>query len=162
MPWTSTTTRATGYKVTAAVWNAEHVDNMTFLERVDFAQITSNVSITATTEGTAQTIITLGAQTLEAVPHRLEFFAARMLAGVAAMRITVFDGSTSQGLLLSMDANALAYGTNTYKWTPTAASHTMSIRAWNGAAATGTISAGTGGTGVTFLPATLALYREPT
>ena len=32
MAWTSTTTRATGYKVTAAVWNAEIVNNMTCLE----------------------------------------------------------------------------------------------------------------------------------
>ena len=75
MAWTSTTTRASGFLVTAAVWNSEHVDNMTFLEEVGYAQITSDVTVTATTEATANSVVSLGAITYEAVPHMIEFSA---------------------------------------------------------------------------------------
>ena len=32
MPWTTATTRSSGFAVTAAVWNAEHVDNMRLVD----------------------------------------------------------------------------------------------------------------------------------
>jgi hypothetical protein len=163
MPWTGTTTRSTGFLVTAAVWNSELVDNMTFLEEVNYTEFTSNVSITATTEGTANQVVTSGAISYENVPHLIEFWCPAVTAGVAALRLGVFDGTTQVGLFTNSAANetSRAYK-GEHRLIPTAASHTYNVRGYNASAATGTVAAGAGGTGVTLLPGFIRVTRIPT
>jgi hypothetical protein len=169
MPWTSTTTRATGYLVTAAVWNSEHVDNMTFLEEVGYAQITSDVTVTATSEATATAVVSLAAITYEAVPHMIEFFApdARPNTGAAGQNITfaLFDSTTAVIGVWGRIATPAASGNLVpvhlgYRFTPTAASHTYNVKCWV-SVTSGLVQAGAGGS-ATHGPAWLRITRIPT
>ena len=167
MPWTSTTTRATGFKVTAAVWNDEHVNNMTYLEEVGYAQITASVTPTATTEATANAVVSLGAITYEAVPHMVEFYSPSVRPDNAAanrtMSIILADAGTSVGIL-AVQSTPAANNANTalhcmYQLTPTAASHTYGIEAFVNAG-TGNIAAGAGGAAAS-VPAFIRITRVP-
>ena len=74
----------------------------------------------------------------------------------------LFDGSTSLGLVASLDGSGSAIaGTFSHRLTPPQASHTYQIKAWNSAAAMATIGAGTGGTGPTLLPGLIRVTRVP-
>src|SRR5687767_14575300 len=94
MAWTSAVTRATGYGVTAAVWNSEHVDNMNFLKRVGITAVSSPVNLNTTTVGTAVQIASLGAITYENVPHKIAFWAPRIGSAAVICNIIIRDGTT--------------------------------------------------------------------
>jgi hypothetical protein len=168
MPWTTAVTRSSGFSVTAAVWNSEHVDNMNFLKEVGYTQFTSAVSVTATTDATADTVVSSGAITYEAVPHLIEFFvrAARPDSGAAGrnLNIALYDSTTSLGLIGLVQTPAAAtmwvpvYAMR--RLTPTAASHTYIVKAWVNAG-TGNIDAGAGGAGVG-MPGFIRITRVPT
>jgi hypothetical protein len=165
MPWTTPTTRASGYKVTAANWN-ELVNDLAFLAEVAYVEFTADVSITATTVGTANQIVSAGAVTLEAVPHMIEFFCARYIPPAVATHVILRDGTTVLGTLTDVLASS-DHGEKhlARRLTPTAASHTYNVAAWNGAAGTGTMKAGTGGAagdGTTYLPGFIRVTRLPT
>jgi hypothetical protein len=167
MPWTATTTRASGFLVTAAVWNNEHVNNMQFLEEVNHTAFTSPVSITATTAATAQTVVSSGAITYEAVPHMIEFYTpAAQPPSVSGARITfeLYDSSTditSLGYVQVPAAAAMLVATTIlFRVTPTAASHTYIVKAFT-STGTSTVHAGAGGANV--LPAGFVrIVRVPT
>jgi hypothetical protein len=168
MPWTTATTRSTGFLVTAAVWNSEHVDNMNFLKEVNYTQFTADVSITATTDATAQTVVSSGAITYENVPHLIEFFSPWVIPDAGAIGrqliLNLYDGSTDLGRIGQVRTPAAQNSAFTCKLerrlTPTAASHTYIIKAWV-SAGTGTVSAGAGGT-ATPLPGFIRVTRVPT
>lgn len=147
MPWTTTTTRSTGFTMTAAVWNAEVVSNMQYLQRVGYTAFTADVNATATTVGTANQIVTAGAITFEAVPHRIEFQLPRIDVGTASVNVIIRDGSTVLGTLANIPANATVAPAPfaAFYVTPTAASHTYNVAAWVASASTTTFRAGTGG-----------------
>jgi hypothetical protein len=164
MPWVNPSTRATDYKVTAANWN-QIVNDLLYLVQVAYVEFTADVSITATTVGTANQIVSAGAVTYEAVPHKIEFFSPRWTAGAAACNLILRDGTTVLGTLTQFVASQNhpdPYEQTTI--TPTAASHTYNVAAWNASATTSTMRAGAGGTAgdaTTFLPGFLRITRIP-
>lgn len=163
MPWTSATTRATGYTVTAAVWNSEIVDNVNYLEEVAYTQFTANVTVSVTSEATATSVVSAGAITYEAVPHMIEFFAPSLDSNGDTLHIILQDGSTVLGDLYQGAGSGAAdtVGTLQRRITPTAASHTYQVKAWI-SAGSGTIHAGAGGTGATRFPGFIRIYKVPT
>jgi len=66
-------------------------------------------SIGAGSSGRA--VVSASAFTAEPVPHLLEFYAPRIAVGVSAFRLALFDGSTSLGLIASLDAGTSTAGT---------------------------------------------------
>jgi hypothetical protein len=168
MAWTTAVTRASGYGVTAAVWNSEHVDNMNYLKEVGYSQVTSDVTVTATSEATATAVVALGAITYEAVPHMIEFSApdARPNTGAAGQNITfaLFDSTTAVVGVWGRIATPAASGNLLpvrlgYRFTPTAASHTYNVKCWV-SVTSGLVQAGAGGS-ATHGPAWLRIVRIP-
>jgi len=165
MPWTHISTHATGYLYTAAdlnnAWN-----NLTFMEEIGYVSFTSDVSITATTAGTANQVVSLGAITYENVPTLIEFQAARYTAPAQQTWVLLRDGTTILGTLTNIASNDNEGGLYRFhRLTPTAASHTYNIAMYLGGAATGTVKAGTGGAagdGTTYMPGFIRATRLPT
>lgn len=170
MPWTSTVTRATGYGVTAAVWNSEHVDNLQFIREIGYAETTSDLSVTATTEATAQQLVSLGAITYEAVPTQITFGCAqaRPDTGAAGRTLTFVlqDGASTIVVgVWGRQAAPAAAASNvpvslSHRFIPSAASHTYNVRCFV-SVATGLVSAGAGGS-ATNGPAWIRACRVPT
>ena len=142
---------ATTDLVTAAYLN-QLGNSLRFLKEVAYAELTSPVSITASTEATAQTVVSAGAITFEAVPHLIIIQAYGNPPAVAGGNLVfnLYDGSTESGRLGTITAPTAATVRSHFRWerriTPTAASHTYSWRAWV-STGTGTVSAGAGGAG---------------
>ena len=119
-----------------------------------YTEYTAPVSITATTVGTANTIVTASAFTFDNVtPVIIEFFSPRIDAPNSAtphMYIGVFEDGTQKAVIADITNNsATAYSQAClarYRLTPSNASHTYSIRGYMNAGATSqTVNAGTGG-----------------
>lgn len=133
------------------------------LVELDYVQITSNVACTATVEASADTIITANAQTFDgSTVLVLEFFWPAWTTSTTSQVgfVTIFeDGSVlgriwdSFGFTTSGDMGGTVIQR---RFTPSAGSHTYSIRGHSGGAQTFTIKAGAGGAG-TLLPAFLRL-----
>jgi hypothetical protein len=134
---------------------------------LDYAEFTSNVSPSATTEGTANTIVTGNAVTYDgSTVVLIEFFTvqARPDVGAAGRRLTLClyeDGSSigQMGIAIS----AAAAGDNkpvklARRMTPSAGSHTYSIRGFVDAG-TALVAAGTGSSG-NALPGFIRITRK--
>lgn len=165
MPWSIPSTRSTGYLVTATNWN-EIANDLAFMAEVAYVEFTSDVSITATTVGTANQVVSAGAVTYEAVPHLIEFHAPRYTAPAQQTWHILRDGTTVLGTLGNTQASDAEPGiTFMRRLTPTAASHTYNVASYLGGVGTGTYKAGTGGTagdGTTYLPGWIRVTRIPT
>lgn len=136
-------------------------------KELDYVQITADVSITGTTEGTATTIITGTSQSYSAVTTLVEFFSADVRSPTAAagnaVVIVLYDGATligRMGVIITPAAAILGWaGTLSYRLTPTAATHQYIIKAHVSSTTGGPIiSAGSGGSGLS-LPAFLRITR---
>jgi hypothetical protein len=122
---------------------------------IDYAQVTSgNISITATTEGTADTVVTGNAVTYDGTTIVLiEFYCpfAAPPAGNVNTIFALYDGSGSIGRMAQF-TNSDAANTGripvhaSRRLTPSNASHTYSIRAYVDSG-TGTVNNGAGGSG---------------
>jgi hypothetical protein len=165
MPWTTLSTHATGYLYTAANLN-DAWNDINFLAEVNYTAFTADVSITATTVGTANQIVSSGAITYESVPHMIEVYLPRYTAPAQATNIIIRDGTTVLGTLTQIvSSSSQAALSLPYRVTPTAASHTYNAAAWLGGAGTGTIKAGSGGVagdGTTYVPGFIRITRVPT
>lgn len=113
-----------------------------------YAQVTSGGNITATVEASADTIVTAGAITADG---STAIFVEWFLLGLASPSsqttyLLLFDGSTSLGYagLGTSGLNPSISGRR--RLTPTAGSHTYSIRGIV-TSGTGTFTAGAGGAG---------------
>jgi len=164
MPWVSPPTRSTGYLWTASNQN-DIINDLLYLVQVNYTEFTSDVSVTATTVGTANQIVSAGAITYEAVPHYIEFYSPRWTAPAAAGNLILRDGTTVLGTFSQFVASQNHPDPYVIRViTPTAASHTYNVAAWLGAAGTGTMRAGTGGAAgdaTTFLPGFIRISRIP-
>lgn len=125
---------------------------------LDYVERTTNLTVTATSDATAQAFITGNAVSYNGTTRiKIEIFATLMdITASQALTINIYDGSTDLGRLLGIQANAgtgssnfSAYGARFL--TPSNASHTYSLRAWK-TGGTGQIFCGAGGT-ATLLPA---------
>ena len=133
-----------------------------------YAEITSPVTISATSEGAAQDVVSLGAQTYAAVPTVIEFFCPHITPASASQSGIFFllqDGATVLGQLTFINqwgaagSAALEMPVSlARRLTPTAASHTYKITAYR-LTVNWTVSAAGGGSGTylpTFIRASLA------
>ena len=124
---------------------------------IGYDQITANVNLTGTTEGTATTIITCAAHSFDGGLVLVEFYANGVRTGTPAgndVVIGIFESGTLINRIGEIQ-NPGAGATNNVgpfhtvcRFTPSAASHSYVIAGWV-SAATGTPSvfAGTGGPG---------------
>ncbi len=134
----------------------------------DYAQITSPVTVTATSSATATTVVTGNAVTYDGgTTIQVEFSAQYIsLSVVGGVYLVLYDGSSSIGTLSYLDnlAAAAQYVGPTYArsphLTPSAGAHTYSIRAYkdSGGSAAVTVTAGAGGAG-TGMPAFMRITK---
>lgn len=117
-----------------------------------YDEFTGNVSVTATTEATANTIVTADAATFDGTPVWVEFFAPEA-TNVASFNLSIILHDDTAGASLgrlcsqnSPDAMTLA-AQGKRKITPAAGSRVYSIRAYTIGGSAG-VSAGAGGAGV--------------
>jgi hypothetical protein len=123
---------------------------------IGYDQITSTVNVVNTTEGTATTIITATAYTFDGGPVIATFYTTCIiLPSTANGNVTVMlnEGGTILSHLAYAQAGSAAASFGypcmaSYRFTPSAGSHTYSVRAF-ASTTTGTpnISAGVGGSG---------------
>lgn len=124
-----------------------------------YKEITSNVTVSGTTEASGTTIITCDATVFDGGAVMVEFYTPIVYNAIATggdeqVLISLFEGGTQITRLCRTYVNpATIYSLYTaagrYRFTPTAASHTYTITAYRTAtsgAADGTIYAGSGGT----------------
>ena len=143
-------------------------NSLRFLKEVAYVEFTADVSVTATTEGTANSVVSAGAITYEAVPHLIEFFApgARPDNGAAGriLHLILYDSTTALGELAGPTTPAAANDNHPImaarRLTPTAAAHTYNVKAWT-SAGTALVQAGAGGSGTKF-PGFIRVTRVPT
>lgn len=157
--WTNTTLTTTDLN--------QHVrDNERELwHELSYTEFTSNVSVTATTEGTANTVVSSGAVTYDGNPVILKFECVSWFHDTSGgdLTLVLFDVSTALGILWA-HGNATATSTDmggviaTRRFTPSAGSHTYQVKAYTNAG-TATVAAGAGGAGTRF-PGTLQILGK--
>lgn len=129
---------------------------------IDYVEKTSDTSITATSEATANTIVTGNAVTYDgSTAIVIEFQAPGYQApsvSAASMSFWLYDGSSSIGFIGACNnpgtisatvAGMRTTGVMKVRITPSAAAHTYSIRA-SVTSGTGTVKGGAGGSGVVY------------
>ena len=132
----------------------------------DYVQITSPVAITATTEAGANTVVTANAVTFDgSTAVIIEFFTPDAYSDNLAsvdLYFYLYDGAGSIGLIYAMRSettNRAFQGVYArHRLTPSAASHTYSIRARLSSAGDGNVDAGSGGAGAS-LPAFIRITK---
>jgi hypothetical protein len=137
-------------------------------EEVDYAEVTSQVSITATTEGAATTVVAGAAVTYDGATEIVieAFLPYVAINGVAndVGQLVLYDGSTSLGKVETIHAQVTGV-TGTVpgvhvrrKLTPSAGSHTYSIRGYKTSGSTFIAGGGAGGSG-NIIPGFLRITR---
>jgi hypothetical protein len=115
-----------------------------------YSQIVANVSITATTQATAQNVVNPGNVTYDGAAVWVEFYAPGFLApAVASGQIvcTLWDANTDLSMNMAASYSPSAIGAQVValgrrKITPTAGAHNYNVRAWISPSGAGTIVAG--------------------
>lgn len=150
----------------AAAGNHSHGASTVGAE-LDYVEVTTLVSITATAEGSANTVVTGSAVAYDgSTAIVIEFFAPRCLpTGTAGayQEIYLYDGSSSIGRL-AIEGNGTTGPNSIYRsvllrrrLTPSNATHTYSVRA-TVSAGTGDLGGGAGGTG-NYMPGYIRITR---
>lgn len=136
---------------------------------LDYTAITSDVTVTGTTEGGATTVVTSGSVTVDgATAIMIEFFSsnAQFIAATVTNGLTLdlYEDSTILGRISKLINTAISNtgGTSVsgrFRRTPGSGAHTYTVKAWKTAAGdTGIVKAGSGGTGA-FVPAFIRVTR---
>lgn len=125
---------------------------------LDYVQKTTNTSVTATAEASADTVVTGAAVAYDgSTPVIIEFFTGGLIPPSdsvnRALSVFLYDGSSSIGYLTYVQNQGVSGGETDYipllarrRITPSAATHTYSIRA-TVSGNTGSVVAGAGGVG---------------
>lgn len=121
---------------------------------LDYVQITSPVSVTATSEATANTVITANPVAFDgSTDVEIEVCSPQWYGPATAtadIQLALYDGSSSTGMIASMRSETTSRAVNTLsakcRVTPTAGTHTFSARGWC-TAGSGAVQAGAGGSG---------------
>jgi hypothetical protein len=134
---------------------------------LDYVQRTTNLSVTATTAAAADTCITANAVVFDgATIVTIEFYTGRArtpAANAVHLVMNLWDGATDIGRIAQLENPA---GANPFsapvhvvrRLTPSAASHTYSVRCWVASSGTGTVEGGAGGVD-TMSPSFLRISR---
>lgn len=133
-------------------------------KELDYAQRTTDASITATSAGAADTVITGNAVVYDGTAVLVEFYSPYVSPSNAAaarnITIGIFESTTEIARIGYKESPAATFSYDpmyaAYRFTPTAASHTYLIKAWVNAG-TGAIGAGVGG--AAFAPAFMRITR---
>lgn len=134
---------------------------------IDYVEITSPVSVTATSAATADTCITGSAITYDgSTIIMVQFFApyvTTVAASAAGWLVELYDGATNIGAFEQVTSQTsvsiLRMGASgSRRLTPSNASHTYSIRMWTTTAGTASFGAGAGGAG-NYLPAFIRITK---
>jgi hypothetical protein len=165
--WTTPITWTTGQLVTAAQANAHWRDNMLEVwHEVETVDITSDVSITASTDGTANTVATASAHSFDGSTLVLiEFYCPQTDNNGGASGggvVVLYDGSSSIGNLGVYQTFPSSDGPAMHmvrRYTPSNASHTYSIRAYKTDSNNQTLKFGGGGSG-NFMPGYLRILQK--
>jgi hypothetical protein len=122
-----------------------------------YTEFTSDVVITATTGATANTIVTASAVAFDGLTTvMVEFFSFEVYIPTASGYIAfiLYDGSTQLGNLGFWGAPGGGFGNDTRipvrlarRLTPTAASHTYSVRAFQSGGSSPSVDGGAGASG---------------
>lgn len=121
----------------------------------DYVAKTSDTNITATSEGTANTIVTGNAITYDGstvILIHAWFWTVYLPNFSTSLTFVLYDGSSSIGKIASIFSGAAGGDMSQvisvfHRLTPSAAAKTYSIRAYVGGAYTGVVQAGAGGSG---------------
>jgi len=147
-------------------WNDEHVLDDLPGEELDYVEWTGVVSPTATTEGTANTIVTGSSVAYDgSTIVMIQFFAPFLRPDAAAASRTLSVWLYEDGASIGQIGHAVTSANTSdakpadcwRRLTPTATSHTYSIRC-SVSAGTGRLEAGTGGLG-NFTPGFIRITR---
>ncbi len=128
---------------------------------IGYDQITSNVSVTSTSESSGTTIITCSAYTFDGAAVIAEFFSPQVIlpqatAAFVFLIVSLWESTTQIGRIAVLADNegtgTLAAVASTlrsaYRFTPSAGSHTYVVKAHvSGTVGTPAVNAGSGGTG---------------
>jgi hypothetical protein len=132
---------------------------------VAYVEFTATQTTVATTEGTAEQIVSLGSQTFDGTTvHEIEFYAPTWAVTVTTqdMFIILHDGSAAIGWIWvgRTPAANVAQGTVFAKrqFTPANGTRTYSIRHYMSGASTGSVFAGVGGAGA-YMPGYVRLKK---
>lgn len=115
---------------------------------LDYASTSSPLTITATSEATAQAFVTGSAVAYDGSTPILIEVGAQYVASTNVAIAVLYDGSTPLGWLSQITAAAQAFYA-TRRLVPTAGSHTYSVRFWKNSG-TASVQVGAGGSGVSF------------
>ena len=137
------------------------------LGEIAYAEITSPVTVSATTAASANDVVSSGAVSYVAARIKIEFFAPYITVAGSAGSFTVislWDDTTDLGLI-----NTVGHGNGTQAMqlgvyiavylTPSAGSHTYQIKSWR-VTANGSIETGTNNI-TTDMPAYIRISRTP-
>jgi hypothetical protein len=125
---------------------------------IGYAQITAPVAVVSTTEATGTTIVAPGALVFDGAPVLVTFFSPAVRVDTAGagdfVIISLFEGASQITRLVLLETIVIGQATNysttgSFRFTPTAASHTYTVTASVSSTASGTpqVGAGAGGTG---------------
>lgn len=131
-----------------------------------YAEFTSNVSITAVTEATANTIVTAAAFTADgSTAYMISFYCPDLIttSDSVAVNVWLYQDGTSIGKIGTRRTQASAVTmdgsiTCSRRMIPAAGARTYSVRASRGSAGTSTASAGAGGSSV-LMPGYIRIVR---
>lgn len=129
---------------------------------LSYVEVTSSLTVTATSDATAQTFVSSAAIAYDGSTRILiEIWCPYMdITGNQAIVLNLYDGSTDLGRIANLETvNGSGLTSETVSGkrflTPSAATHTFHIKAWK-TAGTGTVGAQAGGT-ATYMPAWLRI-----
>ena len=155
MSWATPPTFVVGQVLTAAQQNILSGDLTALTTDLAYAEFTSNVDCQTGTVGSPITIVTAPAFTADGTSsYTVEFYCVyySVAAGVT-LEIDLWEGSSLGMLAANNSAGNTPGGVLRRKLTPSAASHTYSIRGYVSAGAgIASAVAGAGGSGGTSLP----------
>lgn len=131
-----------------------------------YTEFTSDVTISATVEASADTIVTAASLDLDGQAILVEFFCPRLDVADTAddVLLTLWDGSTDLGRLgwHIVTGADLSFPVNlARKITPSKGQHTYSVRGWKVGAGSAVANAGSGDTG-SLLPGFIRVTRSYT
>ncbi len=126
-------------------------------DEIDYAQRTTGLTVTATADATADTFITGAAVVYDGATTVMIEVSVPYGAATAALILNLYDGSTDLGRFGQINSVTNAPMRVARRLTPSAASHTYTIKAWK-SGGTASLNQGAGGT-ATDLPAFMRITK---
>lgn len=112
-----------------------------------YAERTSNLTVSATTSAAAQDVVSAGAVTFDGSRYCIEFYAYAVGTGASAGNatiLTLWDSSSEGPRMFAIQGTSILTGCFARRFlTPSAGSHTYTVKAWRNVA-NGTVYAGDG------------------